>query len=137
MIRDLLAVLIGLVTGATMAVAISSVWVVLMIPARVQDALQAGSPKVLAWALSAGLLLAALGNGTDFSLMLPPWCAALLFIPCGMMVGMLAAALGEMLEVTPVLLQRFGIRNVSQPLRWVITISKGLGAVLACLTFTL
>lgn len=135
--HDLLAVLIGLLTGATMAVAISSVWVVLMLPARVQDALQAASPRALSWALSAGLLLAALGNGLDFSLMLPPWCAAVLFIPCGMMVGMLAAALGEMLEVTPVLLQRFGIRNVSWALRLVITVSKGLGAVLACLAFTL
>lgn len=137
MMRDLPAMLIGLVTGATMAVAISSVWVVLMIPARVQDALQGASPRVLSWALSLGLLLAALGNGTGISLMLPPWCASTLFIPCGMLVGMLAAALGEMLEVTPVLLHRFGIRNVSVPLRWVITISKGLGAVLACLAFTL
>lgn len=135
--HSLLAVLIGLVTGATMAVAISSVWVVLMIPARVQDALQAACPRVLAWGLSAGLLLAALGNGLDFSLMLPPWCAAVLFIPCGMMVGMLAAALGEMLEVTPVLMQRFGLRKVSWGLRLVITVSKGLGAVLACLAFTL
>lgn len=135
--RCLPAIIIGLVTGATMAVAISCVWVVLMIPARVQDALQAASPKVLSWGLSAGLLLAAMGNGTGFSLMLPPWAAAILFIPCGMLVGMLAGALGEMLEVTPVLLHRFGIRNVSVPLRWVITVSKGLGAVLACLAFTL
>lgn len=136
MIHDLLAVVIGLVTGGTMAVAISSVWVVLMIPARVQDALQAASPKLLAWALSAGLLLSALGN-CRISLMLPPWCASALFLPCGMMVGMLSAALGEMLEVTPVLLRRFGIRNVSRPLRLVITVGKGLGAVLACLTFTI
>lgn len=135
--QNLLAVLIGLVTGGTMAVAISSIWVALMIPARVQDALQAASPRVLAWGLGAGLLLAALGNGLDFSLMLPPWCAAVLFIPCGMMVGMLAAALGEMLQVTPVLLQRLGLRNLSWPLRLVITVGKGLGAVLACLAFTL
>lgn len=135
--RFLPAIIIGLVTGATMAVAISCVWVVLMIPARVQDALQATSPKVLSWGLSAGLLLAAMGNETGFSLMLPPWAATVLFVPCGMLVGMLAGALGEMLEVTPVLLHRFGIRNVSVPLRWVITVSKGLGAVLACLAFTL
>ena len=63
--NDLLAVLIGLMTGAAMSVAVSCVWVVLLIPARVQDRLQAASPRLLTAAMAAGLLLSALGNALD------------------------------------------------------------------------
>lgn len=134
---DLLAMTIGLVTGATMVVAVSCVWCVLLIPARIQDRLQAASPRLLTWALGCGLLLAALGDGTGFALHLPPWLAAVLFIPCGMFVGMLASALGEILEVAPVMMRRFRLGNASTGVRWVMMIGKGLGAVLASLVFTL
>ena len=128
---------IGLVTGASMVVAVSCVWGVLLIPARVQDRLQAASPRMLTWAMAAGLLLAALGDGVDLSLRLPPWCAAALFIPCGMFVGMLASALEEILEVAPVMMRRFRLGDASTGIRWVMMIGKGLGAVLASLVFTL
>lgn len=134
---DALAILLGLITGATMAVAISSVWCFLLIPARVQDQLQAASPRLLTWAMGLGLFLAALGNGTPFALMLPPWCAAILFIPCGMFVGMLSAALGEILEVAPIMMQRLRLAGTSPGMHWILTLGKGLGALLACLAFTL
>lgn len=137
MAHDLLAAAIGLVTGATMVVAVSCVWCVLLIPARVQDRLQAASPRLLTWALAFGLLLAALADGVGFSLRLPPLCAAVLFIPCGMFVGMLSAALGEILEVAPVMMRRFRLGDVSTGVRWVMLVGKGLGAVLASLVFTL
>lgn len=137
MAHDLLAVLIGLITGATMVVAVSCVWIVLLIPIRVQDRLQAGTPRMLTWALAAGLMLAALGDGVDLALYFPPWLASVLFIPCGMFVGMLSAALGEILEVTPVLMRRFHLGDVSTGVRFVMLVGKGLGAVLASLVFTL
>ena len=132
-----LGVLIGLTTGATMAVAVSSVWCVLLIPSRIQDRFQAASPRILTWAICLGLVLTALNNGLGFHLPLPDWFGGLMLIPCGMFVGMLASALGEILEVAPVMMRRFRLGDVSTGVRWVMMVGKGLGAVLACLVFTL
>lgn len=135
--NNLLGVLIGLVTGASMAVAVSCVWVVLLIPARIQDRFRAASPRILTGAICLGLMLSALGNGLGVSLRLPAWLGSLLILPSGMFVGMLASALGEILEVAPVMMRRFRLGDVSTGVRWVMTLAKGLGAVLACLVFPL
>ena len=137
MTLDPLAIAIGLITGATMSVAVSSVWVVLMIPARVQDRFSVRSSRLMTWAIALGLLLSALGNSLDFSLRLPAVFGSLALVASGMFVGMLASALGELLEVAPVLMRRFRLGDVSLGIRWTIMLGKGLGAVLACLVFTL
>ena len=132
-----LGVLIGLTTGATMSVAVSSVWCVLLIPARIQDRFQAASPRLLTWAIGLGLFITALNNALGFRLALPGWLGGLMLVPCGMFVGMLATALGEILEVAPVMMRRFRLGDVSHGMRWVLMVGKGLGAVLASLVFTL
>ena len=133
---DALAVLIGLLSGAAMSVAVSCVWIVLLIPARVQDRLQSASPCILTWAICAGLMLSALNNALGFTLPLPWWCGSLGLLLGGMFVGMLASALGEILEVAPVLMRRFRLGDVSTGVRWIMMLGKGLGAVLAALAFT-
>ena len=135
--NDLLAVLIGLVSGSAMSVAVSCVWIVLLIPARVQDRFNAASAHILTWAICTGLMLTTLGDMLDLSLMLPGWAGSLGILLGGMFVGMLASALGEILEVAPVLMRRFRLGNVSTGVRWVMMIGKGVGAVLASLVFTL
>lgn len=134
--NDLLAVLIGLMTGAAMSVAVSCVWIVLLIPARVQDRLQAASPRCLTWAIAAGLLLSACHNALGLTLPLPPALGSIGLLLGGMFVGMLASALGEILEVAPVLMRRFRLGDVSAGVRFVMLLGKGLGAVLASLAFT-
>ena len=47
------------------------------------------------------------------------------------------AALGEILEVAPVMMRRFRLGDVSTGVRFVMCIGKGLGAILAALVFTL
>lgn len=132
-----LAVLLGLLTGAAMSVAVSCVWGVLLIPARVQDRLQGASPHVLTWAICTGLILSAIHDMLGFALSLPALfgCAALLL--SGMFVGMLSAALEEILEVAPVIMRRFRLGDVSTGVRFVMMFGKGLGAILAALTFTI
>lgn len=134
---SLLAVVLGLCTGGTMGVAVSCAWCVLHLPARLQDRLRAGTPRVYTWAIVLGLTLSAAGDGVGFSLRLPPIAAAPVFLAGGMFVGMLASALEEILEVSPVLMRRFRLGNVSRGMRFVLLVGKGLGAVLACLLFTL
>lgn len=135
--NSLVALLIGLMTGAAMSVAVSCAWCVMHLPARLQDRFQAGSPRLYTWAIAAGLLLSALQTGADFSLSLPAWCAVPFFLAGGMFVGMLASALGEILEVVPVIIRRFHLGDVSAGMRITLMIGKGVGAILACLAFTL
>lgn len=134
--NDALAILIGLLTGATVSVAVSCVWGVLLIPARVQDRLQAASPRMLTWAMCIGLMLTTLHDVLGFSLGLPAFTGMLALLLGGMFVGMLAAALEEILEVAPVLMRRFRLGNVSTGVRFVMMLGKAAGAMLAALAFT-
>lgn len=135
--NDALAIAIGLLTGAAMSVSVSCVWGVLLIPARIQDRLQAASPRSLTWAICTGLMLSTFHDMLGLSLHLPDWFGALGMLLGGMFVGMLSAALEEILEVAPVMMRRFRLGDVSTGVRFVMMIGKALGAVLAALAFTL
>ena len=135
--NDLLSIALGLLSGATIAVAVSCVWGVLLIPARVQDRFQAASPRSLTWAMCVGLLLAAGHDMLGVSLQLPAFFGAAGILLGGMFVGMLSAALEEILEVAPVIMRRFRLGDVSTGVRFVMMLGKALGAVLAALVFTL
>lgn len=134
---DLLAILLGLLTGAAVSVSVSCVWGVLLIPARVQDRLQAASPRSLTWAISAGMLLCTAHDMLGFSLHLPDIFGIAGILLGGMFVGMLSAALEEILEVSPVMMRRFRLGDVSTGVRFVMMLGKAAGAVLAALVFTL
>ena len=134
---DLLTIISSMLVGAGAAVSASCVWGVLLIPARVQDRLQAASPRVLSWAMCLGMILSAGHDMLGFTLGLPIVFGGCALLLSGMFVGMLAAALEEILEVAPVLMRRFRLGNVSTGVRFVMCIGKGLGAILAALVFTL
>ena len=134
---DMLTIIAGVLAGASTAVAASCVWGVLLIPARVQDRLQAASPKLLTWAMCLGMILVTLHDMLGFALPLPAFFGAAGLLLGGMFVGMLSAALEEGLEVAPVVMRRFRLGDVSTGVRFVMMISKGLGAILAALVFTL
>ena len=135
--NDLLTMAASLLIGAGTAVAASCVWGVLLIPARVQDRLQAASPRILTWAMCLGLFLSVTHDMLGFSLHLPTLFGTAGLLLGGMFVGMLSAALEEILEVAPVLMRRFRLGDVSTGVRFVMCIGKGLGAILAALVFTL
>lgn len=135
-LNDMLAISIGLLTGAVMSVAVSCVWGVLLIPARVQDRLQAASPRSLTWAICAGLMLSSLHDMLGLSLRLPALAGALGLLLSGMFVGMLSSALEEILEVAPVMMRRFRLGNVSTGVRFTMMVGKAAGAALAALVFS-
>ena len=134
---DMLTIIAGVLAGASTAVAASCVWGVLLIPARVQDRLQAASPKLLTWAMCLGMILVTLHDMLGFTLPLPAFFGAAGLLLGGMFVGMLSAALEEILEVAPVIMRRFRLGDVSTGVRFVMMLGKGLGATLAALVFTL
>ena len=134
--NDCLALLIGLLTGAAMSISVSCVWGVLLIPARIQDRMQAASPRSMTWAICLGLMLSTLHDMLGFTLSLPDMIGCLGLLLGGMFVGMLSAALEEILEVAPVIMRRFRLGDVSTGVRFVMMVGKGLGAILAALVFT-
>ena len=134
--HEALCALMGLITGCTMAVAVSGVWVVLHLPARLAGLFRAGGVRSLTAALTAGLMLAGFSQ-TEEALMLPAWAGAVAMAGGGVFVGMLACALGEILEAVPILSHRFHLGRVSTGFRWAMLLGKGLGAVLAALMFTM
>lgn len=135
--NEALGILIGLLAGSVMSVAVSCVWGVLLIPARVQDRLQAASSRLLTWAMCAGLILSALHDMLGFTLAFPTAAGVLGMLFGGMFVGMLSAALEEILEVAPVMMRRFRLGNVSTGVRFIMMLGKAAGAILAALVFTL
>ena len=134
--NELLTVAVSLMVGAGVAVSVSCVWGVLLIPARVQDRLQAASPRILTWAMCLGLVLSSFHDMMRFSLHQPSWLGTVGIFLGGMFVGMLAAALEEILEVAPVLMRRFRLGDASTGVRFVMLIGKATGAILAALVFT-
>lgn len=137
MTNDWLAVLISFASGATMCVAVSSVWIVLNIPARLQERFRLRSSWPMTFALCAGLILAAFSIQDEFALHLPLWTGCTAIVIGGMFVGMLSSALGEILQVTPVLTQRLHLEERPFGYRLALMIGKGVGAVLAGLLLTL
>ena len=135
--NEAFAVLLGLLTGSAMSVAVSCVWGVLLIPARVQDVLRAGTPRLLTWAVCLGLALSTLHDMLGAALPLPLIFGSAALLLSGMFVGMLSAALEEILEVAPVIMRRFRLGDVSTGVRFVMMLGKGLCATLAALVFTL
>ena len=134
--NDCLALLIGLLTGAAMSISVSCVWGVLLIPARIQDRLQAASPRSITWAICLGLMLSTLHDMLGFTLSLPDMIGCLGLLLGGLFVGMLSAALEEILEVAPVIMRRIRLGDVSTGVRFVMMVGKGLGAILAALVVT-
>ena len=135
--NEAFAVLLGLLTGSAMSVAVSCVWGVLLIPARVQDVLHAGTPRLLTGAICLGLALSTLHDMLGAALPLPLIFGSAALLLSGMFVGMLSAALEEILEVAPVIMRRFRLGDVSTGVRFIMMLGKGLGAILAALIFTL
>ena len=130
-----LAALLSFTAGTVMSVTVSCVWTVLHLPARLQDVFQAGSPRMLAWAMLSGLALASAAMTPGIGASLPTWVGGVGMLLSGVFVGMLASALEKILEVAPVLLRRFRIGDVSPGIRWVMLIGKTLGAVLGCMLY--
>ena len=115
--NEAFAVLLGLLTGSAMSVAVSCVWGVLLIPARVQDVLRAGTPRLLTWAICLGLALSTLHDMLGAALPLPLIFGSAALLLSGMFVGMLSAALEEILEVAPVIMRRFRLARGEPPAR--------------------
>ena len=99
--------------------------------------MHAASPKLLTWAICLGLFFSTLHDMLGVSLPLPTCFGSAALLLSGMFVGMLSAALEEILEVAPVIMRRFRLGNVSTGVRFVMMLGKGIGATLAAILFSL
>lgn len=122
--------LLGFAEGVTLGLCAAPLWMLLQIPMRVTDALDAGSMRLCALALALGALLGALSPIG----VLPAAAGVLVMLAGGMFVGMTAAALAEAVEVIPALFDRMGITADLRYAAWALALGKALGSLIACFT---
>ena len=123
----MMAVLLGLLGGATLGICVSPLWMMLQLPMRAVDVCDAGGMRMCAWALAIGAMLGSL-NVSGF---LPQAAGISAMLFGGLFVGMLASALEEAVEVIPALFDRLSITADMRFAAAAIAIGKAAGAVAA------
>ncbi len=123
----MIEVLFGLLAGGTMGLCVAPIWLVLKIPMKTQDMLNAGTMRQYAVALTLGATFGALAP----VLGLPMLLGILAMVFGGLFVGMLTAALVEVIQVVPALFDRL---SITTDMRWAaiaLVIGKVGGVILA------
>lgn len=121
------AILLGLISGATLGLCAAPLWMMLQLPMRITDVFSAGTLRQSALALILGAALGALGLSGFLPLAFGFAAMAL----GGMFVGMLSAALVEAVEVIPVLFDRLSITADMRYAAAALAIGKTIGALIS------
>lgn len=133
-----LAAAIGAVAFSGFAVSLpaSIFWIVLDIPARLMRLFGLRRTCACAWALTLGAILGAMATLAKFSLCAGQAAGGLMLLLCGLITGMIAAALSEMLELLPRLIFQLHLRPATHALCIAFALGKMLGAFMASLSST-
>ena len=131
MIGDaLLEVFLGSIAGVTVGVCAAPLWMMLQIPMRLTDILNARTDmRLYGFALAIGATIGSV-HAAGF---LPIIFGVLAMDLGGFFVGMLASALAEAVEVVPVFFDRLSIAVDMRYAAAALAIGKTLGVVLAAL----
>ncbi|PSL43305.1 stage V sporulation protein AB [Salsuginibacillus halophilus] len=116
----------GLAVGSGLVAFISALGI---IPRLVQIAKCYSRLVHLEWAVISGVLFGSIMTLTDAHLALPEVVAVIPGFFAGMFVGMLAAALTEVLNVMPVLAKRLGVDQGIFAFLFAIALGKVLGSL--------
>lgn len=125
----MIAVVQGLFSGTVLGLCVAPLWMVLKLPMRVSDILDAGSMTQCAVALTLGAMLGCMTSLYRLPLGTMTGCAGLLI--SGIFVGMLASALTEVLNLIPALFDRLRITTDMRLAAWALCLGKALGALIA------
>ena len=125
----MIAALQGIFSGLVLGLCVAPLWMVLKLPMRISDILDAGSMTFCAVALTLGAMLGCLTGVLSLPLSPVPGIAGLLL--GGIFTGMLASALTEVLNVIPVLFDRLSITSDMRLAAWVLCLGKMIGALIA------
>ena len=125
----MIAALQGVFSGLVLGLCVAPLWMVLKLPMRISDILDAGSMTFCAVALTLGAMLGCLTGVLSLPLSPVPGIAGLLL--GGIFTGMLASALTEVLNVIPVLFDRLSITSDMRLAAWVLCLGKMIGALIA------
>lgn len=122
-----IAALSGLVAGSAFGGALLA----LGLPTRVVT-MFGGSRRACGWAITAGAGVAALMYMAGLSVPLGAWAGWVLLLG-GAFVGMLSAALAELLELLPALLVNARVAGMVLPAVVALMLGKAVGAVVAAM----
>ena len=123
-----IAALSGLVAGSAFGGALLA----LGLPTRVVT-MFGGSRRACGWAVTAGAGPAALMYMAGLSVPLGAWAGWVLLLLGGAFVGMLSAALAELLELLPALLVNARVAGMVLPAVVALMLGKAVGAVVAAM----
>ena len=123
-----IAALSGLVAGSAFGGALLA----LGLPTRVVT-MFGGSRLSCGWAVTAGAGAAALMYMAGLSVPLGAWAGWVLLLLGGAFVGMLSAALAELLELLPALLVNARVAGMVLPAVVALMLGKAVGAVVAAM----
>ncbi|WP_242219113.1 stage V sporulation protein AB [Bacillus cereus group sp. BfR-BA-01380] len=100
-----------------------------MIPRLAQLTKSGHRVQYYEWAVVGGALSGAWCSLRDITLMAPPYWLLLLGLLCGTFIGMLAAALTEVLNVLPILAKRVGVDGKIVILLIALVLGKVIGSL--------
>ena len=126
----LLEVYLGLIAGVTVGVCAAPLWMMLQLPMRLTDILDAKADmRLCGFALAIGASIGTI-HAAGF---LPVFFGIAAMALGGFFVGMLASALAEAVEVVPVFFDRLSIAVDMRFAAAALAIGKTLGVILAAL----
>ena len=126
----LLEVCLGLIAGVTVGVCAAPLWMMLQLPMRLTDILNAKADmRLCGFALAIG----ASGGALHAAGFLPVIFGIAAMALGGFFVGMLASALAEAVEVVPVFFDRLSIAVDMRFAAAALAIGKTLGVILAAM----
>ncbi|MBR6185208.1 MAG: stage V sporulation protein AB [Clostridia bacterium] len=121
---------LGLLGGLTVGICAAPLWMLLQLPMRLTDILDAKPDmRLCALALSIGAALGTVRTAGVF----PVLAGILLMVLGGVFVGMLASALAEAVEVVPMFYDRLSISVDMRFAAAALAIGKTAGVILAAL----
>ena len=126
----LLEVCLGLIAGVTVGVCAAPLWMMLQLPMRLTDILNAKADmRLCGFALAIGASIGTI-HAAGF---LPLFFGIAAMALGGFFVGMLASALAEAVEVVPVFFDRLSIAVDMRFAAAALAIGKTLGVILAAM----
>ncbi|WP_353892333.1 stage V sporulation protein AB [Proteinivorax hydrogeniformans] len=121
---------IGIASGVIVGTSLAAFLAVLDVIPRVAQLLRIRQKIILETAITFGAVLGTLVTVLDIEMWLPGFSAIFLGALMGIFVGMLTAALTEVLNVLPIIALRLGLINYVRILLVALILGKTLGSLL-------
>ncbi len=128
-----LAAVVVLLSGTIAGGGLAVVWLVLNLPGRTMDIFGVTGEIRYGWAVLLGTMAGTLLPIGGLTVGLGTASGAIVMLLSGVMTGMLASSLAEVMGIVPQALARMRVTRAEKTACWAMAVGKAIGALLACL----